>query len=166
MKAYGAVAGAYFLYTGGVFSFAARWPGEREGEVPVLVCCGVRWRGRGCRREARELRLVVFAFISAVRCGQRGVALRGKAALPCPTGARGAVKVWERRCLPAARALRWGARPVLALWGVGGERAAGGSKPPCCRARGKGHGGAWFSLPCPRRQAFPAGLRRALPAPA
>ena len=120
VKAYGAVAGTCFLYTGGVFAFAARrpekggrkqagrgtvmfstslcwndgvaqvglaasgavtghsssgknpsafaaqWPGEREGEVPALVCCGVRWHRRGCRREARELRVVVFAFISAV----------------------------------------------------------------------------------------------------
>ena len=73
--------------------------------------------------------------------------MRGKAALPCPTGARGAVKVWERRCLPAARALRWGARPV---WRYGALAVSGLpaniSRLVAGRA-GKGTAGRGFPFP-------------------
>ncbi len=52
-----------------------------------------------------------------------------------------------RRCLPAARALREGARPVLGFWDGGGGRNSSACKRACCRARGERRAGCFDVWP-------------------
>ena len=52
-----------------------------------------------------------------------------------------------RRCLPAARALREGARPILGFWDGGGGRNSPACKLGYCRARGERRTGCFDVWP-------------------
>ena len=87
-------------------------------------------------------------------CGRRFLLLLGWKSLWCggfgaalPRWGKGRCVGAGRRCLPAARALREGARPILGFWDGGGGRNSPACKLGYCRARGERRTGCFDVWP-------------------